>query len=527
MRFLYNAQIYTQDPQNPLTDALAIRDGRILATGLEAHQMAERAKKIKKYDLNGQTVWPGLTDAHLHLEFYATGLNKIDCETNTLSECLRRVAERNAADPGTGWILGHGWNQNLWSEGFGDAAMLDRAAPDRPVFLTAKSLHAAWANTAALQLAGITSTSPDPEGGKIERDDQGHPTGILLENAMDLVFKVLPEPSIHQLSQMFEKAQSELWKVGLTGIHDFDRGRCFAALQLLQSEDKLRLRVLKNIPQEHLPHAAALGLRSGFGNEFIKIGGVKLFADGALGPRTAAMLQPYAGETDYCGMPLLDQEMIFELGQQAAKAGLPLTIHAIGDRANHEVIEAYTQLRAFEQHKHLPHLRHRIEHVQVLHPDDLPRLAQLQVIASMQPIHATSDMEIADRHWGQRAAFSYAWRSLKEQHTVLAFGSDAPVENPNPFWGLHAAVTRRRQDGSPADEGWYPQQRLSLDQALEAYTLGPAFAAGREHELGKLQPGFLADLIVLKEDPFKLPSQELFNIRPTATMVHGDWVWQS
>jgi predicted amidohydrolase YtcJ len=267
-------------------------------------------------------------------------------------------------------------------------------------------------------------------------------------------------------------------------------------------------------------------LRSGFGDDFLRIGSVKLFSDGALGPRTAAMLQPYEGEAGYTGMLLLDAEEIFERGREAVKTGLSLAIHAIGDRANHEVLNAYAQLRAFERENGLPELRHRIEHVQVLHADDVARLAGLGVIASMQPIHATSDMRIADRHWGQRADLAYAWRTLLQNGAMLAFGSDAPVESPNPFWGLHAAVTRRRRDGTPGPLGWHPEQRLGLEEALRAFTLGPAFAAGLEARRGRLAAGYDADLIVLERDPFQAPPDELYTLLPGATMVAGEWVWQ-
>ena len=223
----------------------------------------------------------------------------------------------------------------------------------------------------------------------------------------------------------------------------------------------------------------------------------------------------------------MDSEELFEFGRQAVEAGLSMAVHAIGDRANHEVLDAYEQLRRFERDQNLPPLRHRIEHVQVLHPDDAARLAELEIIASMQPIHATSDMHMADQYWGERAALSYAWQTQVQHGARLAFGSDAPVESPNPFFGLHAAVTRQRADGSPAHEGWYPEQRLSMQEALEGYTLGPAYAAGLETRLGRLAPGYLADLIVLEQDPFAVPPSDLLGMESSATMLGGEWVWQT
>jgi predicted amidohydrolase YtcJ len=273
-------------------------------------------------------------------------------------------------------------------------------------------------------------------------------------------------------------------------------------------------------------------LRTGFGNDLLRIGSVKLFADGALGPQTAAMLQPYetapqGGGQQNTGILLLDNEQIFEYGQRATTHGISMAIHAIGDRANHEALLGYAQLRRYEREHGLPALRHRIEHVQVLHPDDYGRLAELDVIASVQPIHATSDMYMADHHWGNRSAGAYAFRTLLERGTRVCFGSDAPVESPNPFLGLHAAVTRQRPDGSPAADGWYPAQRLALEEALLGFTSGAAYAAGLEGQLGMLAPGYLADLIVLEQDPFVLPANELHSLQPCATMVAGEWVWQA
>ena len=526
MLVLYNARIYTQDPHCPSCTAIAIENGRVLLSGSDNDVLSQAGAKAKKQDMHGQTIWPGLTDAHIHLQHYAGALQMVDCETPTQAECLRRVADRAKQTPRGGWVRGHGWNQNDWPEGFGSVQELDAAAPDHPVYLTAKSLHAAWANSAALRAAGITAATPNPQGGIIGRFVDGSPNGLLFESAMGLVDGVFPSPAVDELAQALDTAQQNLWHVGITGVHDYDRSECFAALQTLHQQGRLRLRVVKSIPLDDLPHAAALGLRSGFGNEMLRIGPVKLFADGALGPQTAAMLQPYEGQKDNTGVLLLDNEQIFEYGQQATANGFNMAIHAIGDRANHEVLLAYEQLRRYEKEHGLPARRHRIEHVQLLHPNDYSRLAALDVIGSVQPIHATSDMYASDRHWGRRSEGAYAFRTLLENGTALCFGSDAPVELPNPFLGLHAAVTRQRADGSPTADGWYPQQRLTLAEALQGFTTGPAFASGQESQLGRLAPGFLADLIVLNENPFALPAEKLYQIRPSATMVGGEWVWQ-
>ncbi|RIK31600.1 MAG: amidohydrolase [Anaerolineae bacterium] len=542
MILLHNARIITQNPAQPTASALLIDRERILAVG-DVNTLFNHYPRAKGQNLGGRVIVPGLTDAHLHLKQYGLGLQKIDCEVDTKEECLRRVAERvKTAKPGE-WILGHGWNQNEWSpspagrgaRGEGEsptsawpnALELDSIAPNNPVYLTAKSLHAAWANTNALKLANITASTPDPQNGQIQRDAHGVATGILLETAMELVSRVLPEPTSAEITDAIEKAQPILWKMGLTGIHDFDRRDSFMALQKLHAEHKLKLRVLKNLPVELLDEIHALGLRGAFGDDMLRIGNVKAFMDGALGPHTAAMFQPYVGEENNRGILNMDGEELFEHGRKAAQVGLGMTVHAIGDRANHEVLNAYEQLRNYEKENHLPALRHRIEHVQVIHPDDAPRLAQLNVVASMQPIHATSDMFMADQFWGERAKLSYAWKTQLDFGARLAFGSDAPVESPNPFWGLHAAITRRRADGSPSLDGWRAEQKVSAADAFAGYTLGAAYAATMEDRLGKLAPGFLADLIVLEKDPFTCNADELLALESSATMVNGEWVYMS
>jgi predicted amidohydrolase YtcJ len=532
MRILYNANIHTLDPNRPTASALAIDHGRVLALGNDQQIQSEFERSGEAIDLGGRAIIPGLTDAHIHLEHYALSLQKVDCETPSKQECLQRVAERALHTPRGAWILGHGWNQNDWLEGFGNAADLDAVAPDHPVYLTAHSLHAGWANSLALSKAGISAGSEDPPGGRIQRYPGGDPTGILFENAMALVADILPAPDPETLAEAIKSAQKQLWRLGLTGVHDFDRQLCFQALQILHARGELRLRVTKSIPWEALSHAVELGLRTGFGDDYLRLGSVKAFSDGALGPRTAAMIQPYEGDAENRGMLLLDAEEIFEKGREAVANGLSLAIHAIGDRANHEVLNAFSQLREFEAAQlpkpgvgARPPLRHRIEHVQVIHPDDVSRLAQLGVIASMQPIHVTSDYRAAERYWGLRAAYSYAWRTVLDQGTLMAYGSDAPVESPNPFWGLHAAVTRHRRDGAPGPEGWYPEQKLTLDEALSGYTSGAAYAAGTENRLGKLAPNYYADLLVLETDPFTCEADQLSAILPLATMVEGEWVY--
>ncbi len=525
MRLLHNARIHTLDADHPIASAIAIDAGYILAVG--GDELLVECERAECEDMGGRVILPGLTDAHIHLQEYALSLQIVDCEVDTKEEILRRVAERLRQTLRGEWVRGHGWDQNTWGGEWPTAADLGAVASENPAYLTAKSLHVAWANSTALKLAGINPSTPDPVNGHIQRDAGGVPTGILFEEAVKLVEAVIPEPTPEALVKNFRQIIAGLWHMGLTGVHDFDKPTCFQALQLLRERGGLQFRVVKSIPLELLPQAVALGLRSGFGDDFLRIGSVKFFADGALGPHTGSMFEPYVDEPQNRGILILDNEQLFEHGCLAAKSGLSLAVHAIGDRAVHEVMVGFARLRAYERERGLPALRHRIEHVQTIHPGDAGRLAELDVIASMQPIHAPSDMLVADRLLGGRAAFSYAWRTQLQHGARLAFGSDAPVESPNPFRGLHAAVTRRRADGSPGPEGWFPEQRLTVREALEGFTLGPAFAAGMENRLGRLSAGFLADLTVVETDPFTCDPSDLYNIQPTATMVGGEWVWQS
>lgn len=525
MRILFNARIYTCNPEQTVVEALAIDNGRIVTAGSLESVKPCVSRGVEYVNLKGKTVLPGLTDAHIHLSLYAQFLSVLNCETSTRAECLWKVKNRTElAQPGE-WIVGHGWNQNQWSEGFGNVHHLDDAAPRNPVFLSAKSLHAAWVNSAALALAGISAASPDPEGGMIGRFEDGKPNGLLFESAVSLFNETIPQPGLDELCRQMQTAQQTLLHMGITSVHDFDGPQCFSALQLMQAKNELVLRVCKNIPLEMLEHAIALGLRTGFGNNQLRIGSVKLFADGALGPRTAAMMEPYEGEKDNRGLLLLNVGQISDVAYRATSNGFSLAIHAIGDRANHTVLNAMEKIRLFEKENGYSTARHRIEHVQCLLPADQKRLSNLGIIASVQPAHATSDMTMANQYWGKRSSNAYAYQSLSTSGAVLAFGSDAPVENPNPFFGLHAAVTRCRRDASPGVDGWHPEQRMSLQEALAGFTYGPAYAAGLENQFGRLAAGYRADLIILDENPFDMPVERLHQLSPSGVMIDGEWVF--
>lgn len=525
MKLLHNALVRTLDPGRPTGSAIAIDHGRIIAVG--GDELLGEVEPNEREDMGRRTILPGLTDAHIHLQKYALSLSMVNCEVDSKGLILERVSERACQTPPGSWVLGHGWDQNVWGGTWPSAADLDAVAPQNPVFLTAKSLHAAWANSAALRLAGILESIPSSMEGSIQLNKDGFPTGIIFEDTIGLIEAVIPGARPAALAEILQQVIPGLWHMGLTGAHDFDGCACFQALQVLHERGKLHFRVIKSIPLDQLLQATEVGLRTGFGDDMLRIGSVKLFADGALGPRTAAMFDAYVDEPKKRGILIMDHEQLFEYGCLAVESGLSLAVHAIGDRAVHEVLEGIALLRLYEREKGLPALRHRVEHVQTIHPEDSGRLANLGLIASMQPSHAPSDMLTADRALGERAALSYAWRTQIQNGACLAFGSDAPVESPNPFHGLHAAVTRCRVDGSPGPDGWYPEQRLLVGEALDAFTKGAAFAARMDHCLGKLSPGFLADLIVLDRDPVTCEPADLFSIQPVATMVGGEWVWRS
>ncbi len=520
---LFNGRIHTLDSETPYAVAVAIRGDRIVYVGDDATARETLRPGGEAVDLQGRCVIPGLTDAHVHFSMYAVALQSVDVETETLAEALNRVAQRaslRTTSPGA-WIIGNGWNQNVWGGNFPTAADLDRVAPEGPVLLEHKSGHATWVNSRVLERAGITASTPDPSGGQIVRDARGQPTGILLENAADLVEQLRPVSTPEQVAEAILAAFPIVQRAGLTGVHDFDGSAAFAAYQILKQHGQLGLRVVKSIPRDKLSQAIDLGLRSGFGDDWLRIGSVKLFADGALGPQTAWMLAPFEGSSSF-GIPTLSEAEMADSVRRANSAGLSCAVHAIGDQACRTVLDVYEEVGSHEGR-----LRNRIEHVQLLHPQDYGRLSKLGVVASMQPIHATSDMLIADRYWGERSAGAYAWRTQLNAGAALAFGSDCPVEKIDPLIGIHAAVTRRRADGSPGPEGWYPEQRLTVEEAARAFTWGAAYAAGREDQLGSIAPGKLADFTVLDQDIFEIKPMEILNARVDATIIGGRFVWRA
>ena len=522
---LLNGRIYTQDDYNPRVSAVAIRDGRIIDLGTDEEIRPLLANGGQYIDLGGRSATPGLVDAHVHFQGYALSLGRVNlAEATSLSEALTVIGEASELGDRDRWLLGRGWNQARFSDNsFPTAAELDNAAGQRPALMMHQSGHAAWANSRALKIADIGLGTADPPGGQIQRDSSGRPTGILFETAVNLVTRFVPKPDQADIQRAMLKAQERCLRLGLTGLHDFDGRACFTALQALHSRRQLQIHMIKSIPVNRLDYAIGVGLRSGFGDSWLQIGSLKMFADGALGTRTASMIEPYENEEENRGIIVTCKEEMIRKAELANANGISVAIHAIGDRANHDVLDVFSVIRKGERDRPPggDSLRHRIEHAQIVHPDDFQRFADLNVIASMQPIHAISDMDMADAHWGARTLYSYAWRTMLDFGVNLAFGTDAPVEPIDPLASIYAAVTRKKLSDRFRGESWHPEQRLTVAEAVRAYTWGSAYASGRERELGSLSPGKLADLTIYSRDIFSIPLDELPEVAIDGTIVNG------
>lgn len=470
--------------------------GRILAVGGGARDAAGAGAEV--VGLAGRAL-PGLADAHVHLEAMARLRMEVDLSTaRSAGDALARVRRHAESLPPGAWVLGRGWYQDGWTgDRLPDRRQLDDAAGGRPAFLLRRDAHSAWLSSAGLAAAGIGRDTPDPPGGVVDRDAGGDATGIVRENAVQVVQRCLPRPDARRLDEAMAAVLRGLARLGLTSVHSMDPSTTFASLSRLHGRRPLPVRVSWNLPAQRLEHAERLGLRAGLGDDHLRIWGVKAFLDGSLGSRTAEML-------DGSGVQVMPQDELQELARRCAAAGLNLCLHAIGDGAVRRALDALEPLAGS-----WPGWRPRIEHAQCVHPADLRRFRRAGVVASMQPAHAVTDREVADREWGERTRDAYAWRALLDAGTVLAFGSDAPVEAADPLLGLDAAVGWRRR------AGWHPQLALTRSQVLRAYTWGTAYAAGMEDRLGRLRPGFLCDLTVVHDG------------RVAATVVAGQVTWRA
>ena len=497
-------------------------DGRIAAIGNES--VLEDHPDARRHDLAGMTILPGLTDAHAHvagLGFLKTSLDLAG--VSSLEEAVVRIAQYGKDKPHSRWITGRGWNQVIWPvREFPAAADIDAVVSDRPVWLRRIDGHAGWANSAAMRLAGIDADTPDPVGGKIIRDDNGHATGIFIDKAMDLIESQVPQPSKDDGRAAIGAAVKTLLSEGMTSVHDAGIDIATAEIYMSMADDgELGMRIYAMTGGAGDVLDAIGEPIVAYGNDHLDIAAVKLYTDGALGSRGAAMIEPYSDDPENRGLPFWTQDELNAMVEKANGMGFQVGIHAIGDLGNRMALDAFERVQGGKPSP----FRNRIEHSQIIALDDIPRFAELGVIASMQATHATSDKNMAeDRVGPDRIKGGYAWRRLLDSGAIIANGSDFPVELSNPFHGLYASVTRQDRDGEPPG-GWYAGEALTRAEALHSFTLAAAYAARQEKRLGSLEPGKWADFIIIDRDYFEVDAGEIDDIVVLETWVAGKQVF--
>jgi predicted amidohydrolase YtcJ len=501
--------------------------GRIIAVG-SAAAVAARAPSARHVDMHGQTVLPGLIDAHGHVFGLGGVLTQLDLSgTTSLADAIKAIGDYSRAHAQQEWLTGRGWNQENWKLGrFPTAAELDAVAGERPVWLQRVDGHAGWANSRALAAAGITNATPDPAGGKIIRDASGAATGVLVDAAQELVNKVVPRLSADGARRQLDESLRQIARVGLTSVHDAGIGVMEDRLYRDYADHgKLTARIYAMIggTGADFDQLSRNGPLKTYANDMYALSAVKLYADGALGSRGAALIEPYSDEPASHGLLFHSNAEIDAMMKKAMRKGYQVNVHAIGDAGNRQILDTYQkEIPA----THTAALRHRIEHAQVVALADLPRFKTLGIIPSMQPTHATSDKNMAEQRIGhERIKGAYAWRTLLQQGSRIACGSDFPVESPNPFFGIHAAVTRQGHDGQPA-AGWYPEQEMSLKEAFRCFTLDAAYAGHQENNIGSLEAGKWADFIVIDRDLFKISPYDIYQTEVLQTWVAGRPVMQ-
>ncbi len=510
-----NGTILTMNPAQPKVEALAIRGDKILCAGTET-EAREATHKPQVIDLKKRCLMPGFHDSHVHLTYHGFEIGQLDLsEAKTLGAALDLIAERTRNTPQGDWITGAGFLMARWGVNSLDKSILDKVASHHPVFLKSQDHHSSWANSLALQKAGITAKTPQPEHGEIVKDANGEPIGIFLERANDLIAQALPEITREDIRQAVLDAGKDFASLGITTVHDMavQKPHEWREMANLASQPDYPVRVWACIDQDKIEHLAALGLATGQGGENFQIGGAKFFADGALGSMTALMLGPFAGTNVY-GFPVHSRELMQERFPLAIQAGLVPVIHAIGDAANQIVLDCLEASKLLWQAQNM---RPRIEHAQHLHPSDIPRFAQMGVIPSMQPIHYRFDAKRTTELLPDRLEGTHAWRKLIQAGSVIPLGSDTPVATPDVILGLETACTRKAESVEFGHD-----QVLSIDEALAGYTRHAAYAIGWEHRSGQLQKGFDADVVILSHNPH----QGLGGLSVQATMKAGKWTFE-
>jgi len=523
-----NAKIYTVDDNHPFVSAMAVRDGRIQFVGSEREALLLKGASTRMIDAGGQTIIPGMIDAHAHLFGLGTFLKNIDLtDTRSYDAIVSRVADRLKGIPSGRWVIGRGWDQNKWGDTrFPTHEALTRVSANNPVVLERIDGHALLVNAAAMKAAGVTSATKDPAGGRIERGANNEPTGVFVDNAMALIERVIPPLSHDDMRSATLGAIAESNKYGLVGLHDPGEPReVIDVFEELAKAGTFSLRVYAMISDDSaaIEHYFQRGPQSALYDGHLWIRSIKLYADGALGSRGAALLDPYTDDQKNVGLLKSTPEHLRDVSTRALQHGFQVGTHAIGDRGNRVALDAYeAALKAVPTVDH----RFRIEHVQVLDHADVPRFAQLGVIPSMQAVHQTSDMYWAPTRLGYARTFgAYAWRSLLNTGVIIPNGSDFPVERVNPLYSFHAAVSRQ-DDNSWPPGGWFPEQRMTREEALKSMTIWPAYAGFQENVSGSLTPGKYADFVILDQDIMTVPESSILGTGVIATYISGKAVFE-
>jgi predicted amidohydrolase YtcJ len=524
-----NARVYTADDARPLVEAFAVRDGRIAFVGSQREAAALKGPNTRVVDAGGRTVIPGMVDGHAHFSGLAQTLRSVDLTgTNSQAEVIARVVAKSKTVPKGTWITGRGWDQNDWGvTDFPTHDALSAALPDHPVLLERVDGHATYANMAAMKAAGVTAASKAPVGGQIITDAKGNPTGVFVDNASDVLEKQVPAMTAVEYKRALTEAIAVMHRWGLTGMHDAGATRqAIDTYEELAKAKELNLRLYVMIGDDAaaLDHYFAKGPQSGLYDGQLWVRAVKLYADGAMGSRGAALLEPYSDDPNNSGLLKSTQAHIREVAERGLKAGFQVNTHAIGDRGNRVVLDAYEQaLKTVPTADH----RFRVEHAQILHYDDIPRFAQLGAIPSMQASHQTSDMYWIGKRLGPtRLLGAYAWQSLLQTGVVIPNGSDFPVEQVNPLISFHASIARQDARDWPAG-GWFPEQRMSREDALRSMTIWPAYAGFQEQSMGSITAGKFADFVILDTDIMRVPAEMVMKASVVSTWVGGKAVYEA
>jgi len=521
---LINGKIFTVEQDQPWANSCAIKDGKFIAVGEKRSMHTLKGKSTEVIDLEGRLVLPGFNDAHVHFSdggFYLLGIDLRDAkDENEFVERIKNYADKLKKGE---WILGGNWDHEAWpSKKHPTKKLIDEVTKDNPVFVQRLDGHIALANRLALNLAGITKDTSNPQGGEITKNPQtGEPTGILKDAAQSLVGAVIPSPSKEQLKQAIKIAIQHANSLGVTSIQDNSSAADLEVYQELLKDGELSLRINAWRACDFYKDFDTIGILPSFGNDMLRIGTMKVFVDGSMGAGTALFYEPYSDDPFTSGIPIYQEDQLYELIKAIDKADLQIAAHAIGDKANTWILNAFE--KAFQENGKRD-ARHRIEHAQVVLPQDIKRYKELRIIASIQPSHCIDDMRWAEKRIGDRVKHSYLFNSFVKEDVKIAFGTDWTVEPLNPMLGLYAAVTREFPEGGP-EGGWFPDEKITLEHAIEFYTLGSAYAEFQEHKKGLIKVGKLADLVVLDKNLFEIEPKKILDTKVDLTILGGKVVF--